>query len=431
MYNKNFLELCYACRIGDVENADRLISTGVNINTVDEFDNSPLFLASLCGHKEMVQLLLERGAICDRDRYEGARCIYGALTDSIRDILLAYDVSKAVDVNQPFATHISSLFKDENVVVDTKDIEFTSEGWPTPIRANRFLLFARSEYLSRRLKNEWVDDDEVIVADGMSRDVFEVLMKYIYLIPVLHEINPNNYNALIDNARIFDLPILASFLEKVKHMTDPTEKSTLMTKYQYKFTEAARKKLRIFVQAHILAKCETVNTESEDIENLYDIMLQVSNGQTRRTYPCHLVMLMRAEYFKKMFTDSFQERLIYEQRGKGKGSILVTTLPNCQFETVELLIRYLYYDNSDISWENAVEVLRLADYLLEDRLKAMAATTIIQSEEFLQHYSIFDVLYIGWETRMEKLEQYAAKIIAQDISQYAADTELKLSLIHI
>lgn len=108
---KRFNELCYACRIGDTDNVDRLASTGVNLNSVDEFDNSPLFLASLCGHEEVVKLLLKRGAVCDRDRYEGARCVYGALTDSIRDILLKYDISKAVDVNQPFVMHISSLMK--------------------------------------------------------------------------------------------------------------------------------------------------------------------------------------------------------------------------------------------------------------------------------------------------------------------------------
>lgn len=112
--NINFEELCYSCRTGDMDNVDRLISTGVNVNSVDKFDNSPLFLASLCGHEGVVKLLLQRGAVCDRDRYEGARCIYGALNDSIRDILLSYDISKAVDVKQPFATHISSIYNDES-----------------------------------------------------------------------------------------------------------------------------------------------------------------------------------------------------------------------------------------------------------------------------------------------------------------------------
>lgn len=75
--DKQFEELCFACRIGDLPNVDRLIAAGVNLNAVDKFDNSPLFLASLCGHEEVVRLLLKSGAICDRDRYEGARCIYG------------------------------------------------------------------------------------------------------------------------------------------------------------------------------------------------------------------------------------------------------------------------------------------------------------------------------------------------------------------
>ena len=149
--DKNFEELCYSCRTGDMDNVDRLISTGVNVNSVDKFDNSPLFLASLCGHEAVVKLLLQRGAVCDRDRYEGARCIYGALTDTIRDTLLSYDISKAVDVKQPFATHISSMYNDEGFL--KRDITFRVSNGKL-FTAHKFLLCARSEILAEKMVNE-------------------------------------------------------------------------------------------------------------------------------------------------------------------------------------------------------------------------------------------------------------------------------------
>ena len=108
--DKKFVELCIVCHIGNFLNVNKLIAARVNLNAVDKFDKSPLFLASLCGHEEVVRLLLKSGAICDKDRYDGARCIYGALTNTIRNLLLCYGIFKAVDKNRPFATHIYLLF---------------------------------------------------------------------------------------------------------------------------------------------------------------------------------------------------------------------------------------------------------------------------------------------------------------------------------
>lgn len=87
-----------ACRRGDVKTVQSLISfEKVNINAVDPFDYPPLTLvsapppasrpkrtgpgtdgwiackASLCGHYDVVKLLLENGAICERDTFQGER----------------------------------------------------------------------------------------------------------------------------------------------------------------------------------------------------------------------------------------------------------------------------------------------------------------------------------------------------------------------
>ena len=56
----------------------------VPINRRDKWDCVPLYYASLCGHIELVRYLLEAGAHCDPNTFEGERCLYGALTDEIR-----------------------------------------------------------------------------------------------------------------------------------------------------------------------------------------------------------------------------------------------------------------------------------------------------------------------------------------------------------
>lgn len=62
----DFTKFLGACRKGDLKTCQELISNGVNINGKDAFDYTPLIIASLCGHFELVQLLLESGTpLCD------------------------------------------------------------------------------------------------------------------------------------------------------------------------------------------------------------------------------------------------------------------------------------------------------------------------------------------------------------------------------
>lgn len=44
--SEGFRKLCLACRVGDLKGCHEAISTGVNINARDSFDNTPLILVS-------------------------------------------------------------------------------------------------------------------------------------------------------------------------------------------------------------------------------------------------------------------------------------------------------------------------------------------------------------------------------------------------
>ncbi|EQK99969.1 ankyrin repeat and BTB/POZ domain-containing protein 1 [Ophiocordyceps sinensis CO18] len=86
-----------ACRHGDLRKCQELINLGVNINAKDSFDYTPLIIASLCGHFELVRLLLESGALAEKNTFQGERCVHNALNDRIRKLLLHYDFSKTSD----------------------------------------------------------------------------------------------------------------------------------------------------------------------------------------------------------------------------------------------------------------------------------------------------------------------------------------------
>ena len=191
---QQFEALCLACRIGDLEKVTELVTSGGKLNQVDEWDYLPLILASLCGHLEVVTYLLANGAICDRETFEGERCVYGALNDEIRNVLLSYDMSKAMEVANPFVSHFMKLSSDiptiNNTAPTTKDIVFVFNSTTTTVRylrAHRFVLSVRSKYFSRKLL-EYQHQSTIMFTDliptkhplGYYRE-FTYVVQYLYL----------------------------------------------------------------------------------------------------------------------------------------------------------------------------------------------------------------------------------------------------------
>ena len=68
---------------------------GENVNRYDKWDSTPLYYASYCGHLHVVKYLLDNGAYLERDSIDGARCLYSALTQAIRQELQRRGFNKA------------------------------------------------------------------------------------------------------------------------------------------------------------------------------------------------------------------------------------------------------------------------------------------------------------------------------------------------
>lgn len=169
----DFLE---ACRRGDLATCQQMISDGININARDQFDYTPLIIASLCGHYDLCRLLLESGALAERNTFQGERCVYGALNDKIRNLLLQYDFSTSMDPLQPWFSHIQSLMS--RTRPSTSDITLTASA--TSFHLHKFLLSARSPYFRKRLDDSpdtssWKLPDKIPIES--SRNV----LRYLYL----------------------------------------------------------------------------------------------------------------------------------------------------------------------------------------------------------------------------------------------------------
>ncbi len=67
----------------------------ISLNIRDKWDSTPLYYSCLCGHIEIVKYLLDNGAKCEANTFDGERCLYGALTDQIRNVLRSSKVNTA------------------------------------------------------------------------------------------------------------------------------------------------------------------------------------------------------------------------------------------------------------------------------------------------------------------------------------------------
>ncbi|GAB0493714.1 hypothetical protein MMPV_004999 [Pyropia vietnamensis] len=77
-------------RVGDTVRLSALLAAGADVNARDEWDATPLYYASLCGHVPAVRALLDGGATCDAASFDGERIFYAALTAQVQAVLLDY-----------------------------------------------------------------------------------------------------------------------------------------------------------------------------------------------------------------------------------------------------------------------------------------------------------------------------------------------------
>ena len=113
--------------------------------------------------------------MCERDTFQGERCLYNALNDKIRRLLLEYDYSKSTDPLQPYAAHITSLLAREQPL--TSDILVTGAG--DSFHLHKFILSARSPYFTQKLK-AIPDTLYWKLPSTLPPQAFSIAIRYLY-----------------------------------------------------------------------------------------------------------------------------------------------------------------------------------------------------------------------------------------------------------
>lgn len=441
---------------------------------------TPQGKASLCGHFEVVQLLLESGALCERDTFQGERCLYNALNDRIRNLLLSYDYSKSTDPLQPLASHMTSLLTRQ--YPRTSDILVVAAG--ESFCLHKFVLSARSPYFARKLSVA-PDTTSWKLPSAIPPQAFGVAIKYIYLGEIPTDVGAGPGTGFSEGEVLEGINKISRQLEIMSLWDDVLESDDRRFARQRRTNEVekGRDQLEAWFSDNVLkhkviidtAKADNVRwdrsngifadvllraDESEeasepelrlaedlqrreaDTRNSIPIgpLIQTSQSPSRNRkprksvlFPVHRAMLLRADFFLAMFSSAFREAQTTEH--------LQVISIDCSPEVLEVVLKFLYTEKTDFPLDIAIDVLFAADLLLIEKLKLKAAVVISTlgngsmsqisrrpdaaetSPPEQEELDIYDVVRAGWLTRVPRLEEFGARHFAYRLESYVNEED--------
>ncbi|XP_072025674.1 ankyrin repeat and BTB/POZ domain-containing protein 1-like isoform X2 [Amphiura filiformis] len=407
-------EVFHCCKVGDLQRVQYLVEVKeVELNIRDKFDSTPLYYACLCGHKDLVQYLLECGARCEAKTFDGERCLYGALTDEIRDILKNYKAVKVGktrrDLYLEFLERLQEPGCYEDIAFVVHDKTYT---------AHRCILHARSHYFAEMLDTKWRNKETVNIKHSQVRpQAFKAVLQYIYTGHL--EVHVDCVDDCITFAKyckmsnlemklIERLQAILNFVPQkpgteinVISIEPGMDDTSLQDDLEYLADLAIPLEVMGFVGPGELPFCG----EPGEAPPLADVCFSVEGHH----FYCHKVFFCgRSDYFKALLSDHFSEN------AQDQHSIPVVTLHDITAEVFSHVVYYLYTNRVELSEDTSYDVLCIADLYLLPGLKKLCANVIGQT---LTDSSVISVLRVSRMFDLNKLEDQCAEYMAKHLER--------------
>uniref|UniRef100_H3ATG5 Ankyrin repeat and BTB/POZ domain-containing protein 1 n=1 Tax=Latimeria chalumnae TaxID=7897 RepID=H3ATG5_LATCH len=403
-------DLFSSCRKGDVFRVRYLVEQrDVELNVKDKWDSTPLYYACLCGHEELVHYLLANGAKCEVNTFDGERCLYGALNDAIRRLLKEY---KQITTNCMKRDYYDDFLQRLLEQGYHNDIAFHVHG--ETFQAHRCILSARSAYFTDMFETKWKRKDLI----GLKHPL----------------INPAAFHSMLQYLYTGRLDIDVEYVEDCKRLAKQCQLHDLIEQLESKC-----KKVYEFVSSKPGTCVKVLTVEpldncrlQDDLAHLADCAmpaeLRVGFGELPfdstdnfNSYPdvcfrvngynflCHKAFFCgRSDYFKALMQDHFSE----SEELEAQPSISLLTLHNLSEEIFIHVLYYIYTDHTELTTENAYDVLCVADMYLLPGLKRLCGKTLAQMLEEENVVHIWKTAKLFQLTRLEdQCTEYMAKII--------------------
>lgn len=417
--------------------------------------------------------------MAERDTFQGERCIYNALNDRIRNLLLQYDFSKSTDPLQPWAAHITELLTRETP--KTSDITINTN--TDSFQLHKFLLSARTPYFRKKLEDA-PETASWKLPSTIPADSFQVVMRYLYLADLPRDI-VGAWSTVSEEEVLTGIDKISKQLE-VTQLWDAilggNDRRLARQRHQDEVARASKQVGELFQEKIIGHKMRVDPNKVADVkwrhENsiFADCLLradedgvdqpdeeeqeqgsaipigpgaaskpQAQNGDRKHPksvlYPAHKAMLIRSPYFETMFSSQFAEAQ--------ESEFLHIVKVDCSPEVLEIVLEFVYTEKVDCPLDLGLDLLYAADMLFLDKLKTRAAIAISTlgsgnnnvlvdrthpeyegaGEIEVEPINVYDVIHAAWDLRVQRLEEFAARYIAYRLEDYIDDEEFA-ELIH-
>uniref|UniRef100_A0A8C5PMQ8 Ankyrin repeat and BTB/POZ domain-containing protein 1 n=1 Tax=Leptobrachium leishanense TaxID=445787 RepID=A0A8C5PMQ8_9ANUR len=418
-------DLFSSCRRGDVLRVRYLVEQrDVELNVRDKWDSTPLYYACLCGHVEVVHYLLASGAKCEVKTFDGERCLYGALNDSIRRVLKDYKQIQSKCLQHDYYNEfLHSLLEQGGF----SDITFAVHG--ESFRAHRCILGARSPYFAEMFETKWKDKKEIELKHPLINPaVFGSILQYLYTGRMDVDVEQvEDCKRLARQCRLQDL--IDELEEKCKKVYEFVS-SKPGTCVKVLTVEPTENNSRLQEDLAILADCalppelrvgfgELPFDSTDSFRSYPDVCFQIGNNN----FLCHKAFFSgRCDYFKALLEDHFCE----SQELQELPSIAAVALHDISEKIFLHVLYYLYSDDTELSPENVYDVLFVADMYLLPGLKRLCGKTLAQMLDEESVMGIWKLAKLFQLTRLEdQSTEYMARIIEKlvDSEEFAAEVQ--------
>ncbi|XP_056445652.1 ankyrin repeat and BTB/POZ domain-containing protein 1 [Gadus chalcogrammus] len=410
-------ELFSSCKKGDISRVRYLVEErDVDINLRDKWDCTPLYCACLCGHEELVQYLLAHGAKCEANTFDGERCVYGSLKDSIRRLLKEHKCITAKTMQRDYFDYFLHMILEQG---QHSDVKFMIHG--EIFLAHRCVLSARSEYFTTMFETKWKGKNLITLKHPL--------------------INPAAFGALLQYIYTGRMDINVSFIEDCRLLAKQCKMDDLTEDLQHKCKQ---------VYEYVSNKpgiCVKVLTLGPHSDRLQDHMLQLAVGALPAelrvgcgqlpfiitddypTYPdiafkvegynflCHKAFFcVRSDYFKAMLEDHFSEGEILTSQP----NVPVLTLHNISYEVFICLLYYIYGDDTELFPDNVLDMLYVADMYLLPGLKRLCGAALAKT---VCEDNVLEIWKTAKLFSLSRLEDQCKELMAKIIEKLVNSAE--------
>ncbi|XP_024915273.1 ankyrin repeat and BTB/POZ domain-containing protein 1 isoform X3 [Cynoglossus semilaevis] len=415
------LDLFSSCKKGDVSRVRYLVEhRDVDLNVRDKWDSTPLYYACVCGYEDLVQYLLTSGrrnrtlgesgklfnstsvsccwwkkqiivsggARCEANTFDGERCLYACLKDSIRRLLKDYKCVGGHLMQHDYFNHFLRTLLEQG---QHGDVEFQVHG--QTFQAHRCILSARSEYFAHMFETKWKGKNSISLQHPLINPAaFGAIMQFIYTGRMDIDIG-----LLEDCRRLAKQCKMADFMEELE-----TKCKQL---YDFELILQPWLFMTLWLILRQVGFGELPFNRADSFPTYPDICFRVDDFN----FLCHKAFFCgRSDYFKALLEDHFSEGgQLQSQPGTP-----VITLHNISHEVFVHVMYYIYTNFTELTTENTLDVLCVADMYLLPGLKRLCGKTLAAT--IRDH----NVLFL-WKTarlfRLSRLEDQCIEFMAKII----------------